>query len=106
MGLGIKTDSMQIALVRQNWRRVDERASVDPGPKDRQHHAVPPGFQELEHIPDVLRRFRPATAWGTTAAQDPHPHAQERRQEALAQAPGPEVEAGGSPAGRHLRGYK
>jgi hypothetical protein len=47
-----------------------EQAGVDPGPQDHQHHAVPLGSQELERIPDVLRRFRTAAAWRTTTAQD------------------------------------
>jgi len=40
-----------------------EQAGVDPGPQDHQHNAFPLGSQELERIPDVLRRFRPTAAW-------------------------------------------
>ena len=48
-----------------------EQAGVDPGPKDRQHNAVPLRSQELERTSDVPRQFRPAAAWRTTAPQDP-----------------------------------
>ena len=82
---------------------MDELASVDPGPKDHQHDAIPPGSQELERIPDVLRRFRSAAAWRTTAAQDSKSHATKRRQGAVAKAQGPGLEAGGPPVGRRRR---
>jgi hypothetical protein len=46
-------------------------ASVDPGPQDRQHGAVPLGSQELERRPDVFRGFQAPTDWSATIAQDP-----------------------------------
>jgi hypothetical protein len=79
-----------------------EQASLDPGPQDRQHNAVPLRSQELERTSDVFRRFRPAlaAAWSSTAAQDPQSYASQRGQRAVAKAQGPGVEAGGPPVGR------
>ena len=73
---------------------------MDPGPKNRQHDAVPLRSQDLERAPDVLRRFRTAAAWSTTAAQNPQSHAPQRGQGAVAQAQGPGMETGDPPVGR------
>ena len=54
---------MAAVPVLEYFRLCHEEAGVDPGRKDRQRDAVPLRSQELERLPDVLRRFRSPTNW-------------------------------------------